>query len=239
MPTGSLCAERNVIGSALAADMTLKRQDLKLIAVFSAGSLDEPILGTKLDSSSNDSVYSDHCSSPSPRGMKSTAQEYQFSGEFSPSSNPANLLAIQLPSSEYNGEEYGQSNLEDNRPRTKSDSSFGFAKSPAQGSVKITKRKIHTSSRSLSNASQSNSSHSSPHHDTFRDFSSPGGDRGIAAAAADYDDEDVDEEETAGVTKDTLLPLTLPPAARTRAGVHIIYVYVNDYYYCYYYYCYC
>jgi cytidine deaminase len=36
MPTGSLCAERNVIGSALAADITLKRQDIKLIAVYSA-----------------------------------------------------------------------------------------------------------------------------------------------------------------------------------------------------------
>lgn len=36
MPTGSLCAERNVIGSALAADLTLKRQDLKFIAVYSA-----------------------------------------------------------------------------------------------------------------------------------------------------------------------------------------------------------
>ena len=36
MPTGSLCAERNVIGSALADDITLKRQDIKLIAVYSA-----------------------------------------------------------------------------------------------------------------------------------------------------------------------------------------------------------
>ena len=35
MPTGSLCAERNVIGSALADDITLRRQDLKMIAVYS------------------------------------------------------------------------------------------------------------------------------------------------------------------------------------------------------------
>ena len=35
MPTGSLCAERNVIGSALAADLTLRRQDIKIIAVLS------------------------------------------------------------------------------------------------------------------------------------------------------------------------------------------------------------
>ena len=39
MPTGSLCAERNVIGSALADDLTLKRQDLKVVCVYSAASL--------------------------------------------------------------------------------------------------------------------------------------------------------------------------------------------------------
>lgn len=39
MPTGSLCAERNVIGSALADDLTLRREDIKFIAV----------LGVKLD----------------------------------------------------------------------------------------------------------------------------------------------------------------------------------------------
>ena len=42
MPTGSLCAERNVIGSALADDITLRRQDLKVICVYSARSL-EPV----------------------------------------------------------------------------------------------------------------------------------------------------------------------------------------------------
>ncbi len=35
MPTGSLCAERNAIGTALAADLTLKRRELKLVAVLS------------------------------------------------------------------------------------------------------------------------------------------------------------------------------------------------------------
>ena len=34
MPTGSLCAERNVIGSALADDLSLKRSHLQLIAVL-------------------------------------------------------------------------------------------------------------------------------------------------------------------------------------------------------------
>ena len=35
MPTGSLCSERNVIGTALAADCTLHRHQLKMIAVLS------------------------------------------------------------------------------------------------------------------------------------------------------------------------------------------------------------
>jgi hypothetical protein len=35
MPTGSLCAERNVIGSALADDVTLMRENIKMIAVYS------------------------------------------------------------------------------------------------------------------------------------------------------------------------------------------------------------
>ncbi len=35
MPTGSLCSERNVIGTALAADHTLHRYQLKMIAVLS------------------------------------------------------------------------------------------------------------------------------------------------------------------------------------------------------------
>ena len=38
MPTGSLCAERNVIGTALSADITLRREDIKLVAVY-AGSM--------------------------------------------------------------------------------------------------------------------------------------------------------------------------------------------------------
>lgn len=34
MPTGSLCAERNAISSALAADLTLRREHIKLVAVL-------------------------------------------------------------------------------------------------------------------------------------------------------------------------------------------------------------
>jgi hypothetical protein len=40
MPTGSLCAERNVIGSALADDVTLLRKDIKIVAVYSFPNID-------------------------------------------------------------------------------------------------------------------------------------------------------------------------------------------------------
>lgn len=40
MPTGSLCAERNAIGTALASDLSLKREHLKAVAVYGAGSVD-------------------------------------------------------------------------------------------------------------------------------------------------------------------------------------------------------
>ena len=42
MPTGSLCAERNAIGSALAMNPNLKRHDLKMIAVLAVPPLDPP-----------------------------------------------------------------------------------------------------------------------------------------------------------------------------------------------------
>ena len=40
MPTGSLCAERNAIGSALTADLGLLRRDIKAVAVLSVAHLD-------------------------------------------------------------------------------------------------------------------------------------------------------------------------------------------------------
>ncbi|CAN0427409.1 unnamed protein product, partial [Ectocarpus sp. 12 AP-2014] len=39
MPTGSLCAERNVIGSALTSDLSLLRRDIKAVAVLSVAHL--------------------------------------------------------------------------------------------------------------------------------------------------------------------------------------------------------
>lgn len=42
MPTGSLCAERNVIGTALANDPGLKREDLLMVAVLSVQLPEEP-----------------------------------------------------------------------------------------------------------------------------------------------------------------------------------------------------
>ena len=46
MPTGSLCAERNVIGSALAADLTLLRSDIKAVAVLAVARLERPPTAT-------------------------------------------------------------------------------------------------------------------------------------------------------------------------------------------------
>ena len=42
MPTGSLCSERNVIGTALASDPSLQRTDLRMIAVLSMSVLFQP-----------------------------------------------------------------------------------------------------------------------------------------------------------------------------------------------------
>ena len=76
MPTGSLCAERNVIGSALADDLTLKRHHLKYIAVLSL-SLEGPtreevsssvsrIIESSVDGSTDD--YDVGCSCVDDRG---------------------------------------------------------------------------------------------------------------------------------------------------------------------------
>lgn len=43
MPTGSLCAERNVIGTALASDPSLLREDIKYIAVLSLSELNPSV----------------------------------------------------------------------------------------------------------------------------------------------------------------------------------------------------
>ncbi|CAK4732112.1 hypothetical protein LEN26_001427 [Aphanomyces euteiches] len=48
MPTGSLCAERNAIGSALANDPTLHRQSLKMIAVLSVNLTQQAVPTTPL-----------------------------------------------------------------------------------------------------------------------------------------------------------------------------------------------
>merc|ERR1719245_2152103 len=41
MPTGSLCAERNAIGTALAADPSIRREHFKMVAVLFMGELSE------------------------------------------------------------------------------------------------------------------------------------------------------------------------------------------------------
>ena len=56
MPTGSLCAERNVIGTALANDPGLKREDLMMVAV----------LAVPLHDNDQDSISSSPLRTPSP-----------------------------------------------------------------------------------------------------------------------------------------------------------------------------
>ena len=57
MPTGSLCAERNVIGSALASDLTLKREDIQYVAVLSL-SLENPHPPDKTNQRRNKNINS-------------------------------------------------------------------------------------------------------------------------------------------------------------------------------------
>ena len=74
MPTGSLCAERNCISTALASNFRLRRQDLKMIAVLSMESVKKNDSGRRLRSMSSDFARrssgehdEDDASSSSPR----------------------------------------------------------------------------------------------------------------------------------------------------------------------------
>jgi A distinct subfamily of CDD/CDA-like deaminases len=66
MPTGSLCAERNVIGTALAQNPRLRRQDLKMIAVLAVPPPPPPFAATNpsslvpLSSSKNSYLHSNY-----------------------------------------------------------------------------------------------------------------------------------------------------------------------------------
>jgi len=60
MPTGSLCAERSVIGSALAQNPDLKREDLKLIAVLAVPPVQTPDALKRVASSSTLASLDDH-----------------------------------------------------------------------------------------------------------------------------------------------------------------------------------
>ena len=76
MPTGSLCAERNVIGTALAANPSLKRQDLKLIAVLAVPPMEEQSSIKRTDSfisTSNESL-SEHSSHKPSIGSEHEAE---------------------------------------------------------------------------------------------------------------------------------------------------------------------
>jgi len=77
MPTGSLCAERNAIGSALSDDLSLKRTELKIIAVLGfnlKNTSNRPPSSTKSSGSSSSSQalnQSSWLSSPPPLKLES------------------------------------------------------------------------------------------------------------------------------------------------------------------------
>jgi hypothetical protein len=82
MPTGSLCAERNVIGSALAADLTLRREDIRYVAVLSL-SLEPPtavsVLCHEYDPTDIATLGESFDSSMSPLSLKSETAARQVS----------------------------------------------------------------------------------------------------------------------------------------------------------------
>jgi hypothetical protein len=74
LPTGSLCAERNAIGTALSADLSLMREEIKLVAVFSAV-YDENRLSRReqeLFAPSDKPITSDYLESPTVTRVEKT-----------------------------------------------------------------------------------------------------------------------------------------------------------------------
>jgi hypothetical protein len=88
MPTGSLCAERNVIGSALSADITLKRRELKMIAVLSV-SLDDGSSSRQSSAAIGDSTKGSASKQITPGGLP-TSPDLHGSPEYaSPGGTPS------------------------------------------------------------------------------------------------------------------------------------------------------
>ncbi|ETP35762.1 hypothetical protein F442_16165 [Phytophthora nicotianae P10297] len=84
MPTGSLCAERNAIGSALASDPTLTRRALKMIAV----------LGLNLTAGGNISVTSPTASEDTADDKKEPSDGATFDKKTSTAVEPANSQVL-------------------------------------------------------------------------------------------------------------------------------------------------
>ncbi|CAM9747199.1 unnamed protein product [Discosporangium mesarthrocarpum] len=92
MPTGSLCAERNVIGSALAADLTLLRRDIKIVAV----------LGMTLDRSGKDGVGPGAGSGAGGPGAPSLASSHAPTPLQTPLVSPSITPRKPLPQASFN-----------------------------------------------------------------------------------------------------------------------------------------
>ena len=83
MPTGSLCAERNCIGTALSSDFTLQRRDIQMVAVLSVPKRRDD--GT---SSSSHVVLSPEKSSSSLVSTQTEQPHEGFAGTLSASGSP-------------------------------------------------------------------------------------------------------------------------------------------------------
>jgi hypothetical protein len=76
MPTGSLCAERNVIGTALADNPALKREDLKLIAVLAVPQVEEITTSTSMKRSDSNISMAESVSEHSTRKSGSDLENH-------------------------------------------------------------------------------------------------------------------------------------------------------------------
>ncbi|POM78292.1 Hypothetical protein PHPALM_4191 [Phytophthora palmivora] len=94
MPTGSLCAERNAIGSALASDPTLTRRALKMIAVLGLNLTAGGSIITSPTASERDGVTGDDVKSKEPSDARASAP---FDKPTSTATEPSpQILAVRI-----------------------------------------------------------------------------------------------------------------------------------------------
>jgi cytidine deaminase len=94
MPTGSLCAERNVIGTALASDPGLKREDLKMVAVLALPLPEAPPETSRPENMSRNMSFASYSSIVMEEQVES--DDWVIPGEFSGEPPGNNFVNISL-----------------------------------------------------------------------------------------------------------------------------------------------